>query len=163
CHESIVARNYSSAKRLVPVSLEFDGDFRDVFEVRGHARPRRGEIERLVAAPDRVLLRYRGLDGQVRELELVFNPPPDQLLPGRAEWRLLLAPGGSEKLFVTARCDAARDADCRFIPQLRAARRQYYREHRMRAVVRTSNELFNELLARSMADLAMLTTSTPHG
>src|SRR5689334_7253733 len=87
CYEMIVVRNYDSEPQTATISVEFEGDFNDIFEVRGHVRPARGRLERLVEARDRVVLRYTGLDDQVRETALVFDPQPDDLVEDRAEWQ----------------------------------------------------------------------------
>jgi glycogen debranching enzyme len=163
CYETIAAHNYGSEARTVLVSLAFEADFRDVFEVRGHLRPRRGDIERLVPDGNRVVLRYTGLDRCVRDTELVFDPAPDRLDEQRAEWRLALAPGASRVLFVTTFCGGAGRGDCRFVSNLRRARRSRVQGSRRQANVRTSNQIFDELLSRSMSDLVMLVTDTPHG
>ena len=51
----------------------------------------------------------------------------------------------------------------RFFIGLRARRERAARSPRRAAAVVTSNELFNELLCRSLADLGMLVTETAHG
>jgi glycogen debranching enzyme len=163
CFEMIVAHNYGAAACAVSVGLDFDADFRDVFEVRGQVRARRGELERIVRPPHRVLLRYTGLDGRVRETALVFDPPPATLTERNAAWNVALSAGERRPLFVTVQCGVAPPADHRFVPNLRRAHRARLQSARRRTGVRTSNAIFNELLCRSMADLAMLETSTPHG
>lgn len=163
CYEAIVLHNYSNETRLITVGYEFAADFRDVFEVRGHIRTRRGGVETQVAAGDRIILRYHGLDHRVRDTELIFAPAPDRLLDHRAEWRLTLEPGTAKPLFATIACGSAGQADCRFVSNLRRAHRARLAGSRRQAIVRTSNPVFNELLCRSMADLGMLVTDTAHG
>jgi glycogen debranching enzyme len=163
CYETIVARNFSSEACTVTVSLDFDGDFRDVFEVRGHPRPRRGSLEKLKPENDRIVLHYTGLDGDVRDMALAFRPTPTRLFTHRAEWRITLTAGARETLYTTAHCGSVPADDARFFTNLRHARRERFRARREQARVRTSNALFNELLSRSLADLAMLTTPTPYG
>jgi len=63
CHQRIAIHNYGDRPVNVPVSLFFDSDFADVFEVRGAHRKRRGTIRRSVAGACDVLLEYDGLDG----------------------------------------------------------------------------------------------------
>jgi len=163
CYETLRAHNYSSDTQTVTVALEFAADFRDIFEVRGHPRASRGEYEQLLPGNNRVVLRYTGLDARVRDTELVFDPPPHRLSKERAEWRLTLEPGINRVLFVTVHCGTAGQADCQFVPGLRRAHRARLQASRRKANVRTSNEIFNELLSRSTADLVMLATDTPHG
>src|SRR5262245_33769716 len=54
-------RNYGARAVNLTLTLTFDCDFADVFEVRGMRRPRRGYATRKVAAPDEVVLSYTGL------------------------------------------------------------------------------------------------------
>jgi glycogen debranching enzyme len=163
CYETVRAHNYSSDTQTVTVALEFAADFRDIFEVRGHPRANRGEYEQILPANDRVVLRYTGLDARVRDTELIFEPPPRSISKQRAEWLFTLDPGMNRVLFLTVRCGTAGQADCRFVRGLRRAHRARLQASRIKATVRTSNEIFNELLSRSMADLIMLATDTPHG
>jgi glycogen debranching enzyme len=163
CYEAIVVRNYGSEPTNVTLSVEFDADFCDIFEVRGHVRRQRGNAEKSVINRQRVLLRYVGLDQRVRQTDLVFDPPPDVLMGDRAEWQLALQPKDSKPLFLTIICDGVAHADFRFVPNLRKAHRARVQSSRRQANVRTSNEIFNELLCRSTADLVMLVTDTPHG
>ena len=163
CYEMITARNYDSEPRTATISLDFEADFQDIFEVRGHGRPRRGHLERHITGKNRVALRYTGLDRQVRETELVFEPVPDEILENRAEWQLTLQPGETRRLFITITCGPLAQPDHRFVTSLRRARRARLQSSRRVAAVRTSNALFNELLSRSISDLAMLNTDTAHG
>jgi len=163
CYEAIVVHNYLQEPRTITVSLQYEADFRDLFEVRGLARPRRGVLKRFTPEMHRVVLRYTGIDERVRDTELVFDPAPDRLSEQRAEWRVELAAGARKALFVTAVCGTAGQSDCRFVSNLRRAHRARLRASRRQATVRTSNHIFNELLCRSMADLVMLTADTQHG
>ena len=45
-YERIAVSNYSGRELVVPIRLEFAADFRDMFEVRGTTRSRRGQILR---------------------------------------------------------------------------------------------------------------------
>ncbi|HXF65955.1 MAG TPA: amylo-alpha-1,6-glucosidase [Burkholderiales bacterium] len=163
CHELIAVRNYSDVRRVVRLSVEFAADFADIFEVRGQRRPERGSLAVETAPPDRVWLRYTGLDRVVRETRLTFDPHPESLAASRAQWRVALEPGERRALFVVVSCGTAAPLDCRFFVNLRQARRARVQASKRMATVETSNEIFNELLCRSAADLAMLTTDTEHG
>jgi glycogen debranching enzyme len=66
---------------------------------------------------------------------------------------------------VTVKCDRGAD-DSRPLP-FRKGLRSAFQEHRAAsrgmATITTSNPIFNEVMCRSMADLAILTTQTPEG
>ena len=52
-----------------------DADFRDVFEIRGMARLRRGEVLPPHYAGNSLTLGYRGLDGETRRTAFGFSVP----------------------------------------------------------------------------------------
>src|SRR5262249_59249485 len=61
------------------LTLSFAADFVDVFEVRGHPRPRRGQILPRAGDARGVRLGYPGRDGLGPTSTLPFNPQPDPL------------------------------------------------------------------------------------
>jgi glycogen debranching enzyme len=163
-YQRIALRNYTGRPVNLTLSLVFDNDFADVFEVRGLRRPRRGKIERLVAGQAHTLLTYRGLDGKLRQTNLAFDPPPSELFATAATYRLPLTAREARSLFCFVSCGNPQ------LPQTvsfsRGVRGIYRRQHivsRDAATVATSNPLFNEIVCRSIADLRMLSTDTPQG
>ena len=89
--ERIQVTNYRLDHLEVPLSLYFDADFADVFEVRGTRRPRRGE--RLPDEPGTAyVMRYRGLDDRERRAQLQWNRRPDRRGQNRVMWMLALEP-----------------------------------------------------------------------
>ncbi len=68
CYEGIRISNYGMDAAEVPLTIEFDADFADIFEVRGMSRARRGERLPSTAEGNTVVIAYRGLDGVVRRL-----------------------------------------------------------------------------------------------
>ena len=69
-------RNHGARAVNLTLTIAFDSDFADVFEVRGMHRPRRGYAARKPSAPDEVALSYTGLDRVVRTTALRFDPTP---------------------------------------------------------------------------------------
>jgi glycogen debranching enzyme len=111
--EEIEVCNYSTTTVSFEISLSFDADFADLFEVRGHGRDKRGKLLRLVepiieddlsdrengANPSHnvteqsLTLAYQGLDGMVMESRIKFqHHQPDYFKGYTAIWRLELAP-----------------------------------------------------------------------
>jgi glycogen debranching enzyme len=91
--ERIRVVNYGREKRTVRVTLAFDADFLDIFEVRGLARERRGQLQSPKVDRHKVELAYRGLDGATRTTTLQFSPRPEQLTEGEARFEMELQPG----------------------------------------------------------------------
>jgi glycogen debranching enzyme len=147
------------------LGLAFGSDFADLFEVRGLQRTRRGTVAAEISGEAGVALTYRGLDGNQRRTMLRFEPAPASLSISAAYYTFELEPGGSQSVYVTVKCDRSSD-EPRWLPfrrGLRAAFQEHRTASRGRTTIVTSNPIFNELVCRSMADLAILTTETPEG
>ena len=156
-------RNYGDQAVELMLSISFENDFADLFEVRGLHRERRGSASAKLRGEDQVVMTYNGLDGKVRRTALTFDPQPDRLTTGTAVYNLHLAPRKVRPLFLAVSCDQADSRRLPFLRGLVAARRELRESARDQASVETSNERFNEILCRSASDLAMLMTETPQG
>jgi glycogen debranching enzyme len=156
-------RNYGTRPIAVRLSILFANDFADLFEVRGMHRERRGTQTAQLRGDDQVLLNYHGLDGKLRRTTLTFDPAPDRLATIGALYDLHLEPGEARPIFVAAGCNEGETRPAPFLRALTAARRELRRVTQGRTSAETSNQLFNEMLCRSAADLEMLMTDTPEG
>ena len=156
-------RNYGDQAIDLQLSILFENDFADLFEVRGAHRDKRGTATAKLHGDDRVMLVYQGLDDKTRRTALNFDPPPNRLTTGAAVYELQLAPGEMRPIFLAVSCDRTDSPPLPFLPSLLAARREMREATRERTSVVTSNERFNEILCRSAADLEMLMTDTPQG
>jgi glycogen debranching enzyme len=158
-------RNFAGEPASIRLGIQFDADFADIFELRGATRSRPGRRLDDEDASDGVVLAYIGRDGILRRTRLVFSPPPDQIVGRRAQWEIDLPGGGVRTLEMTARCarhDRSAGRGSREVSLAGLAWRTS--ERKARAVgIRSGNEAFNEIVARSCADLDMLVTETPQG
>src|SRR5262245_27505593 len=161
--QRLALRNYGARAVNVVLSVGFDSDFADLFEVRGMRRARRGTARREVTRANEVVLTYTGLDRVVRTTAVHFEPPPAKITETAASYHVSLPPGEATSLFVALRCNPQTPEPVPFLRSLHRAHRELRQATRGRAVVQTSNALFNEVLCRSMADLSMLITDTVHG
>jgi glycogen debranching enzyme len=163
-YQRIALRNYANHPISLTLSLVFDNDFADVFEVRGLRRPRRGKIERQVTGRARTLLTYRGLDSRLRQTDIAFDPPPSELLETAATYRLSLTAREARSLFCCVSCgNPELPETIGFNRGVRAIYRQQRIISHRATTIATSNPLFNEIVCRSVADLRMLSTNTPQG
>ncbi|MBD2297263.1 amylo-alpha-1,6-glucosidase [Nostoc sp. FACHB-87] len=121
--EEIEISNYSTTTVSFELSISFDADFVDLFEVRGYERPQRGKLLRLVepihedaaqfngdgAVPvsphpeaqkaEFLTLAYQGLDGLIMESRIHFQHYlPDHFKGYTAVWRLELASHETQKI-----------------------------------------------------------------
>src|SRR5229473_893913 len=128
-YQRIGVQNHGETTASFDLTLLFDNDFADLFEMRGERRPRRGIGSSKLLGPADVALEYNGLDGSSRSTAVQFDPRPTRLATNAATYHLDLAPQQVTALFVSVAC----------------------------------NNIFNEVLCQSMADLNMLMTETPQG
>jgi glycogen debranching enzyme len=165
CYHRLRLRNYLPRPVEIVVTLSFEADYADIFEVRGLKRERRGELLTPVVGPDHVELAYRGLDEQVRRTRLHFLPQPAELHATRAEYRETLLPHGERSYFLTVGCDSSegRAPPVSYSEAFDAAAAELREFRSGDAAVRTSNEQFNDWLNRSYVDLHLMVTHTPHG
>jgi glycogen debranching enzyme len=163
-YQRIGLQNHGDRRASFDLTLKFDNDFADLFEVRGEKRPRRGAGSSKLIGPADVVLDYMGLDGESRVTALHFDPRPTRLAVNAATWHLDLAPQRVSSLFVAVSCNKpAALKPARFFSGLLAHRREMRRSTAGAASIETSNNIFNEVLCQSMADLNMLMTDTPQG
>jgi glycogen debranching enzyme len=164
-YERLHLRNYGLAPIHVTLRLEFEADYADIFEVRGTRRARRGQRLDSTVTDNSVTLAYEGLDKVVRQTHLTFSLRPASLSEEDALWEIDLAPQQEHEIEMTIACQCGKthsramsfdDARRTSGEELRAVRREI-------CTVQTSNEQFNALLRRTIADLHMLTTKTAQG
>jgi glycogen debranching enzyme len=165
CYELFTVTSYAGEPTRLRLALDFAADFADLFEIRGYQRTRRGAVRTEVRGPAEVAFVYDSVDGVPRATRICFSMQPDTLSSTRAEFELELGARQRRALGVTVHCEYGRSppTDTRFFASLRRARRAHAGARARVPAIETSNSVFNNVLSRSAADLAMLTTETPHG
>ncbi|RWK24576.1 MAG: amylo-alpha-1,6-glucosidase [Mesorhizobium sp.] len=162
--ERITLSNYSREHSTITVSLHFAADFRDMFEVRGSTRQKRGTVH--VARTDKasVLLGYDGLDGLPRQSAVSFSQAPDQLNNNRADFLVAVTKRSSKVLYVEVGPEVA-DTPGRDRFRAAAARARFGMRAKRRhgATLRSSGRVFNDWVERARADVALLTTELATG
>jgi glycogen debranching enzyme len=163
CYQRIEVRNYASEPVALELILEFDADFADIFEVRGHHRKRRGQLLEPRVENSAVTLGYLGLDGVRRETRIELNITPATITAQQIRVPLGLAPGEQTNLTFDVLCrvggetiSACSEADAANQLALQGA-------EIAEVEISTSNEQFNDWINRSVADLRMLVANTPEG
>jgi glycogen debranching enzyme len=163
-YQRIGLQNHGEGIASFDLTLMFDNDFADLFEVRGERRPRRGVGTSRLTSPVDVALEYNGLDATARSTALHFDPRPTRLAVNSATYHFDLAPQQITSLFVTASCNKeAAHQPVPFFRGLLAHRREMRRLTAGATSIETSNNIFNEVVCQAMADLNMLMTETPQG
>ena len=178
CYERLRVHNYGLSPVDVALTIDVEADFRDIFEVRGTQRERRGTQLKPAVTAHALLLAYEGLDGCVRGTRIVFDPPPARLTEMRAHYRVKLEPGAEASYYVEVACalDVPADAPRRLLGSTTVAdcAPRYERAAEASSLalasaragapkLHSSNARFDEWLGRSIGDLHMMETDTPHG
>ena len=178
CHERLRIHNYGLSSVDIVLTIDFDADYRDIFEVRGAHRERRGRQLSAEVTKEAVLLSYEGLDHCVRGTQFVFDPAPTDLAPSQARYVLHLEPRAEATCHVEMTCleGLSKDSDARRALLEKAPRTascyeqaadcsaHSLAESRAKAPrIATSTIPFNEWVQRSASDLYMMETKTPHG
>jgi glycogen debranching enzyme len=151
----------------VALSLEWllDADFRDVFEIRGTERQARGVSRGIRPITGGFIFEYEGLDQVVRQTVVQVQPPPD-VSGRRTVLNLTVEPSTARDVTLCISCTGRQlppPLDDRFSEGLRRVASELVSERSRLLRVRTSSDLFDEWLARSAADVALMITATPHG
>jgi glycogen debranching enzyme len=166
CYQHIRVLNYGLEPAQVLLTLQFDADFADIFEVRGTKRPRKGQRLGDRVEGDAAVLGYKGLDGVTRCTRLEFSPHPDSLTPGEATFQIKLDPKEEKSVFCSVACE--RDPDgarplMSFPEAFTSLSRDFDTDHKGDCQITTSSETFNDWVTRSGADLRMLIDGNPEG
>jgi glycogen debranching enzyme len=168
CVERIRVTNFCLTRTDVPLSIRFDSDFADVFEVRGTKRAHKGERLSDEQGDDYVM-RYRGLDDRERRSRIRWSRRPDKVSAGRASFLLLLEPKETATIEMTVTYEI--DADASSAEPVSGAYDEILARTRTRRATKTasccrvlsSSAMFNRWFDRSAADLQIMLTDTPHG
>ncbi len=174
CYERIRITHYGSENLDTHISLAFNADFVDIFEVRGLKRARRGEKMEPELVSDTIKIPYVGLDGVERCMTMSWSAshefvPDNVRLPGDMDGELSfhvrLKPKSAAYLYVTYHCGPGEEA----LPPLSYDEAYSKVSQQRKALsakdcsIYTANEQFNEWLHRSYADIHMMTQRLPEG
>jgi glycogen debranching enzyme len=159
--QQVTLTNYSMRPISIVVALKVGSNFYDLFEVRGARRKDRGTLEPPECSPNRMILRYRGLDHILRETRLTFNLSASEVHADRLFWQIELLPHQPVALQVNIQMHET-DVQSSVAPII-----PLHPETAARGLtpprVQTDDPIFNQLLARCMSDVQMLATYTPQG
>ncbi|HZW12923.1 MAG TPA: amylo-alpha-1,6-glucosidase [Noviherbaspirillum sp.] len=166
CYEHVRVVNFGLDLVETTLSMEFEADYKDIFEVRGFERKKRGEYMQPRISQNELLLGYKGVDGNIRKTRITCNPAPAKIDGRRIDYRITLPPKGEAHVYVTISCEdeelaAPRPTD--YFEAFTQVSQATGTRLQKRCKVSSSDPLFNRWLDRSTADLVMLTTSLPDG
>ena len=185
--ERIRIVNHASRAETISIELEMGADGADIFEVRGYPRPERGILRPVATTPDRVTFRYDGLDGRRRSTYVAFSEaaasvdavaadtgdPLDTGAAVRFRWSLALDPHQAGEVRWTAwttttaiPADPEAEHQAALFPAVPMVSPDegaaaYHAWQRGTTAISSDHELFNLIVARSVADLRLLVNEGP--
>jgi len=163
-HEQVRITNYGDAHLSLPLSLRFGADFRDMFEVRGNQRSRRGEAQPASLDDVSATLGYHGLDGVARASRISFSEAPGRISGSGAYFLFELAPHAVLEFHIDiGPGPGPAPSRARYRAALARARASARQEGRRGASLRADAPGFAAWIERSRADLALLTTQLDTG
>ena len=167
--ERVRVKNYNAFAVSVDLEFVFGADFADIFEVRGMLQEQHAEPEDPAVVDGRVEFGVEGLDRVRRVTRIAFGAQPDSLtVDGRlvtAIFRVHLGPYQTKLVGMTIEpvIGDAEPPGADFDVAVHELRRSYEEWERESTQIVTDNELFNQLLDRSLRDLRALYTQTGGG
>lgn len=161
--ECVRVANYGLEPLETPLTIQFDADFADVFEVRGTRRAARGQRLPGTSGSESIL-RYQGLDGVERRTRVRSLQSPDRTTNGALIYSVSLEPHSSVEIEIAVECEVQQDQRVRrrFTESIGRVRQDAVRNNGACSIL-SSNDGFNRWLQRSTADLQMMITDTPYG
>ena len=164
-YERLRVTNYGILPVKFNFSFEYEADFRDIFEIRGLSRAKRGTMLKPVKKGSSVELNYKGLDNIIRTTVLTFEPKPVKITKQRVDFNISLKPNEQKFFYIRVFCktnDIKPVLDT-YDKGLAELRKDDERLCHGQCTIETSNEQFNTWLRRSTADLCMMLTETQDG
>jgi glycogen debranching enzyme len=174
---TIEISNYSTSEVSFQLSLSFDADFVDLFEVRGFNRQKRGRILRALKddkpieeETGELVLAYQGLDGAIMESRIQFNDrQPDIFKGNTAVWELTLASHQKEKLgyrlqmFTNNRPTSRLNAPVTFNQAKAAELMEEQNWTQQTTRITLDKAIFNQVIDRAQQDVYLLRQSFEKG
>jgi glycogen debranching enzyme len=167
--ERVRVKNYNAFAVAIDLEFVFGADFADIFEVRGMLQEQHSPPEDPAVVDGRVEFGVDGLDHVRRITRIAFGAQPDSLTTsGRlvtAIFRVHLGPYQTKLVGMTIEpvIGDVEPPGADFDVAVHELRRSYEEWERESTQIVTDNELFNQLLDRSLRDLRALYTQTGGG
>src|SRR5438874_11980280 len=165
--DTLLLRNLTSDLISFSLEFQFQADFEDIFAIRGLFQGKQGRRHPPVWENSALSFRYDGADEIARETVIHFSPLPAGMRPKGANYRIELAPRGSQQLRVSVALSASeRQKRAAGRPpeiELRESRelRQGWPEQNTQ--IHTNSLLLGRVMDRSLNDLRMLRCTLDEG
>jgi len=175
--EELTLTNYSTETVQFQISLSFNADFADLFQIRGRVRPQMGQLMRrvlpqqgnghniqsLVEETGELTLAYQGLDQVLMESRIQFSQQkPTQFEGYTAIWHLTLKAHETQKLgyclqpMLNSQPASAVSAPSTLQQAYAAEASEQKQWQREVTQIRTDNRALNQIIERGEKDIYLL-------
>ncbi|HIH95600.1 TPA: amylo-alpha-1,6-glucosidase [Methanosarcina acetivorans] len=158
-------RNFNTFPVTLNLTFEFDADFADMFTVRGIAPPTSGEVLPTRFDGKNLYLSYEGEDKHRRNTIIAFDPLPVRVEGKKCTFELKINPRGSQTVNLEISVEDIEPGQEPGRPvrnpdqQMNQIMSSYIAALEYCDNIPTSNNIFNSILVRSLADLNMMRMS----
>lgn len=160
CYEEVDIFNYHTESCQLEIGISLESDFKDIFELRGTARSKKGEF-----VPDgNGETTYVGLDNISRWIEIETFPRSTALNGRHIAYHMTLAPGDTFHFHYALKFHVEHESSPNSFEGAKLKLKDDLAYHKeLMAAVRTSNEQFTHWINRSRTDLISLLAQTDLG
>ena len=163
--ETLTVENFNPSEVTLNILAEFDADYNDIFTIRGITEPAGGKLLPARYENREIRLACLGKDDHLRETIIVFDPAPMVVTGKTCTIQMSLKPHETQvaKVQIFAR-DASPGQENVVEPvdvgqQMNKILRSYIAAVECCNNIPTSNNIFNSIIERSLADLTMMRMS----
>ena len=162
CFEQLHFVNHGLDELEIPLTLRFDADYADIFEIRGTGREKRGRRLPSQVYDSTVVLGYEGLDRVVRETLIETNMVPARASETGMDFYFSLSPKEHVTLELEIGCNLERPHPFMgYADALSASRFELAATTKHFPQISSSNSRFSDWIARSFSDLEMMIAGNP--
>jgi glycogen debranching enzyme len=157
--------NFNMFPVTLNLTFEFDADFADMFTIRGIAPPTAGEVLPARFDGKNLYLSYEGEDKHRRNTIISFDPSPTRVEGKKCTFELKIAPHGSQTVNVEISVEEIKPGQKPELPvknpdeRMNQIMKSYVTALDCCENIPTSNNIFNSIMVRSLADLNMMRMS----
>ncbi len=161
----LIVTNYNVTSIPLQLVVFFDADFADIFQIRGFLQiSERGTLYPPAWEGNVLVFRYDGIDHVSRFTRIEFDPPPTSASGGQIVYDLNLDPRTSIRLRLRVYVAVGEPAPTVELPNLPVlisrGTEEYERWLQVQPIVRTDNQVWDDLVRRSQLDLHLLQSGT---
>ncbi|MGI9534420.1 MAG: glycogen debranching N-terminal domain-containing protein, partial [Thermodesulfobacteriota bacterium] len=156
------------------LSIAYEADFADIFEIRGAERSSWGEKIPPQNSSDLIKFSYNGVDDIFRTTTINYSPVPNSIEDTTTNYYIKLRPKEIQNFYITTSCKSSTKSTNnkkKIKPVKKISYEKVWEKSKKElelfaesnCIISTSNEQFNNWLNRSYADLHIMLTKTRHG